>query len=68
MKAFGMVIFNHKRSLTSKPESGLAIALTITDISILIDNLISSMPKSGMEEVTDELFESNVEIDGGLNG
>lgn len=42
IKAFGIVIFNHILSLISNPESGLAMAATMVDISLLIVRCNSS--------------------------
>lgn len=42
MKAFGIVIFSHNLSLISRPEFGLAIALTIVSISVFTVKCTSS--------------------------
>ena len=52
MKAFGMVILSHMRSRISRPESGLAIALTTVAMSVLMVRFRSSNPAH--REVDDE--------------
>lgn len=42
MKALGMVIFSHIRSRTSRPDSGLAIALTTAVMSLWMVSWLSS--------------------------
>ena len=42
MKAFGIVIFSHMRSIISRPESGAAIARTMVAVGVEIVSLISS--------------------------
>lgn len=42
MKALGIVIFSHIRSRTSRPDSGLAIALTTAVISLWMVRWFSS--------------------------
>lgn len=43
-KALGMVIFSHMRSLTSRPDSGEAMALATDAMSECSDRLKSSKP------------------------
>lgn len=50
-KALGMVILSHMRSLTSRPDSGEAIALATEAMSECRDRLKSSKPGRREEEI-----------------
>lgn len=53
MKALGMVIFNHILSRTSRPDSGLAIALTTSVMSLWMVRRFSSWtPDKQQQQVT----------------
>ena len=49
IKALGIVIFSHIRSLISRPESGCAIALTTVAISVLVVKFKSSNPEKEIQ-------------------